>query len=154
MPAEETGWWLQNERSTLWVFATALLKNAIALGKERAPLEAHQWQRRRRALDWAAHAVLEETPRPCPAEEAVRVPLWKQRDHLFVFLDTPGVDPTHNLAEGQLPPAVIRRKLSCGNKTPPGARTFEVRASLAATCRQRKEDFLQRALPSARFPPA
>ncbi|MDQ3414747.1 MAG: transposase, partial [Verrucomicrobiota bacterium] len=63
-------------------------------------------------------------------------------------------DATNNLAERQLRPAVIRRKLSCGNKTRRGARTFEVLTSLAATCRQRKEDFLQMALASAPFQPA
>jgi transposase len=222
--SDETSWWLHNERSTLWVFATpertiyrvvehrdratlhesigpdypgvlvsdclsiyddatsrqhkcyahhlkairaaqsaraspscwleqveALLKNAIALSKQRAPWERAPWERQRRALDLAAHAVLEERPRSCPKEEAVRARLWKQRDHLFVFLDVPGVEATNNLAERQLRPAVIRRKLSCGNKTRRGARTFEVLASLAATCRQRGEDFLHMALASARF---
>ncbi len=44
--------------------------------------------------------------------------LNKQRDHLFTFLDHEGVDATNNLAERQLRPAVIARKISCGNKTP------------------------------------
>jgi transposase len=160
---DETSWWLQNERSMLWVFATpertlyrvvehrdratfhqtigpdypgvlvsdclsvyddatalqhncyahhlkaiaaaqaaratpsewlssveALLKNAIALNKERAELHEQQWQRRLAALRLAAHAVLEQSPRACPQEEAVRARLWKQRDHLFVFLEQPG----------------------------------------------------------------
>jgi transposase len=224
---DETSWWLQNERSTLWVFATpertlyrvvehrdratlhqtiapdyggvlvsdclsiyddatarqhkcyahhlkaiaaaqaaraspsewlgrveALLKNAILLSKERVALEGAQWQRRLRALRLAACAVLEENPRACVQEEAVRARLWKQRDHLFVFLEQPGVDATNNLAERQLRPAVIRRKLSCGNKTRRGARTFEVLASLAATCRQRGQDFLQSAANAARLQPA
>jgi transposase len=224
---DETSWWLNNERSTLWVFATpeqtlyrvverrdratlhetiapdyagvlvsdclsiydeatarqhkcyahhlkairaaqaaraspsgwleqveALLKSAIGLSKQRLQLDLAQWQRQRRALDLAVHAVLEERVRACPMEEAVRARLWKQRDHLFVFLDAPGVDATNNLAERQLRPAVIRRKLSCGNKTRRGARTFEVLASLAATCRQRGQDFLHLAASSARFQPA
>jgi transposase len=224
---DETSWWLQNERSMLWVFATsertlyrvvahrdratfhqmirpdyagvlvsdclsvyddatalqhkcyahhlkaiaaaqvaratpsewlhrveALLKNAITLGKERAELDEQQWQRELGALRLAAHAVLEESPRACPQEEAVRARLWKQRDHLFVFLEHSGVDATNNLAERQLRPAVIRRKLSCGNKSPRGARTFEVLTSLAATCRQRGEDFLQLASNAVRFQPA
>jgi transposase len=224
---DETSWWLQNERSTLWVFATpertvyrvvehrdratlhqtigpyyagvlvsdclslyddatsvqhkcyahhlkaiaaaqaaraspsgwlasveALLKNAIALSKERSVLERAQWEQAVRGLDLAAHAVLEENPRACVQEEAVRARLWKQRDHLFVFLERAGVDATNNLAERQLRPAVIRRKLSCGNKTRRGARTFEVLASLAATCRQRGEDFLQSAANAARLQPA
>lgn len=130
----------------------ALLKNAIALGKETPALEPEQREVRLRGLRLAAQAVLEETPRPCPQEEAVRRRLWKQRDHLFVFLETPGVDATNNLAERQLRPAVIRRKLSCGNKSPRGARTFEVLSSLAATCRQRGQDFLLLATEAARLP--
>ena len=80
--------------------------------------------------------------------------LWKQRDHLFVFLEHAGVEPTNNLAERQLRPAVIRRKLSCGNKSVRGARTFEILASLAATARQRGEDFLNLATEAARLQPA
>lgn len=225
--SDETSWWLNHERSTLWVFATPertlyrvvehrdratlhqtlgpdyagvlvsdclslyddatavqhkcyahhlkaiaaaqaaraspsdwlyrierLLKSAITLGKQRDQLEPNQWQRRIRALHLAAHALLEETPRACVQEEAIRARLWKQRDHLFVFLEHSGVDPTNNLAERQLRPAVIRRKLSCGNKTARGARTFEVLTSLAATCRQRGQDFLQLAIQAARLQPA
>lgn len=130
-----------------------LLRNAIALGKQRGQLQPDQWQRRLRALRLATHVVLEETPRACVQEEAVRARLWKQRDHLFVFLEHSGVDPTNNLAERQLRPAVIRRKLSCGNKTLRGARTFEVLTSLAATYRQRGQDFLQIATNAARLQP-
>jgi len=224
--SDETGWWLQNERSQLWVFATEqetvyrvvkhrdratfhqtippeyagvlvsdclcvyddatklqqkcyahhlraiaaakrmrptpsewlqqveqLLKSAMALAKEHALLDQTQWQSRLSALRLAGRVLLEETPRACVHEEAVRVRLWKQRDHLFVFLEHPGVDATNNLAERQLRPAVIRRKLSCGNRSHRGARTFEILASLAATCRQRGEDFLQMATNAARLQP-
>ena len=225
--SDETGWWLENERSQLWVFATPqqtvyrvvkhrdratfyqtispdyagvlvsdclsvyddatrvqqkcyahhlkaistakgmrtspsqwlqqveqLLKSAMALAKERAGLDQMQWANRLSALRLAARVLLEETPRACVHEEAVRMRLWKQRDHLFVFLEHPGVDATNNLAERQLRPAVIRRKLSCGNRSERGARTFEILASLAATCRQRGEDFLQIATNAARLQPA
>lgn len=95
----------------------------------------------REALEIMA-SVLLESPRADPAEERVRRRLAKQRDHLFTFLDVPEVPATNNLAERQLRPAVIARKLSCGNKTPAGARTWEILASLAATCTQRGESFL------------
>jgi ABC-type oligopeptide transport system ATPase subunit len=143
---DETGWWLENERSSLWVFTTLeqtlyrvvkhrdratlhqtiapnyegvlvsdclsvyddatavqqkcyahhlkaisaaqaaragpsdwlkaiemLLRSAMALGKQRGQLQPDQWQQRLSALHLAAHAVLEETPRTCVHEEAVRV---------------------------------------------------------------------------------
>ena len=77
------------------------------------------------------------------AEQRIVNRLTKQREHLLTFLYAPGVDPTNNLAERQLRPAVIARKLSCGNKTAAGARTFEVLASLAATCRQQGRSFAE-----------
>ena len=46
---------------------------------------------------------------------------------LFTFLDHPEVDATNNLAERLPRPAVISRKLACGNKTEAGARTWEIR---------------------------
>lgn len=51
------------------------------------------------------------------------------------------MEATNNLAERQLRPAVIARKLSCGNKTKDGAATWQVLASLAATCRQTGSSF-------------
>ncbi|MGF1534851.1 MAG: transposase, partial [Elainellaceae cyanobacterium] len=53
------------------------------------------------------------------------------------------VEATNNLAERQLRPAVISRKLSCGNKTPTGATTWAILASLAATCEQRGDSFIE-----------
>ena len=58
------------------------------------------------------------------------------------FTDHDGVDATNNLAERQLRPAVIARKISCGNKTPKGARTWQILTSLAATCAQRTTSFI------------
>ncbi|HEY9817200.1 MAG TPA: IS66 family transposase [Candidatus Obscuribacterales bacterium] len=75
-------------------------------------------------------------------EEKIRQRLSKQRDHLFTFLDSPAVEATNNRAERQLRPAVISRKVSCGNKTQAGARTWEILASLAATAQQRGESFV------------
>jgi transposase len=76
-------------------------------------------------------------------EISVAKRLLKQRNHLLTFLEVPGVAPTNNLAERQLRPAVIARKLSCGNKTESGKVTFEVLASLAATCRQQGRSFVE-----------
>lgn len=95
----------------------------------------------RRALEVQADVLL-EAPRRDPGEERLRRRLLKQRDHLFTFLEHPDVPATNNLAERQLRPAVIARKLSCGNKTPAGAHTWEVLASVSATCTQRGESFL------------
>lgn len=123
--------------------AKALLQRAIALGKTRA-LEAFDpaaFAQERQQLDQEAGALfaLDHADRQ---EEILYNRLTNQRDHLFTFLDHPGVDATNNLAERQLRPAVIARKLSCGNKTMSGARTFQILASAAATCAQIHTSFI------------
>ena len=118
----------------------ALLTGAMALKAEMACLPAVQVARLRQALEANADRLLGQQanagPDAAPVAEKLRQRLLKQRDHLFTFLDHEAVDATNNLAERQLRPAVISRKLSCGNKTVRGARTWQVLASLAATCRQ------------------
>jgi hypothetical protein len=64
------------------------------------------------------------------------------------------VDPIFDFFGPTLTAALRARVSPSGSKTRPGARIFEVLASLAATCRQRGEDFLQLAAASARFQPA
>jgi hypothetical protein len=123
--------------------AKALLQRAIALGKTRAlpSFDPEVFAQERQQLNVAATALftLDHIARQ---EEIVHNRLTKQRDHLFTFLDHPGVGATNNLAERQLRPAVIARKLSCGNKTMAGVRTFQILASLAATCAQTAANFV------------
>jgi hypothetical protein len=66
----------------------------------------------------------------------------KHRDHLFTFLYVEEVEPTNNAAERALRPAVIARKLSAGNRSPTGAQTHGIIASLAQTARQNGRDFI------------
>jgi len=117
-----------------------LLHDAMAL--KRQALEAPERAQRRLALEARAGELL-AGPRPTNLEEKVRRRLVKQQDHLFTFLEVEEVDATNNLAERQLRPAVIARKVSCGNKTTKGAHTWEILTSLAATCAQQAESFAQ-----------
>ena len=119
----------------------AMLRAAVALQQQKAELSLETFSALRQALEHKAVQLLESS-RSEPNEEAVRKRLQKQRDHLFTFLDHDGVDATNNLAERQLRPAVIARKISCGNKTPKGARTWQILASLAATSAQRAASFI------------
>lgn len=127
----------------------AMLRAAVALQGHKAQCDPQSFHHLRQSLQRRAVQLL-DSPRSEPSEEAVRNRLQKQRDHLFTFLDHDGVDATNNLAERQLRPAVIARKISCGNKTQKGARTWQILASLAATCAQRATSFtaeLARAAP-------
>jgi hypothetical protein len=130
----------------------ALLKAALLLKKCQAELRAQDYAQQRADLEARADPLL-AIPRAEPHEERVRARLSKQRDHLFTFLYHQEVDATNNLAERQLRPAVIARKLSCGNKTEPGAATWQVLSSLAATSVQRKESFLKLVMAAAARPP-
>jgi len=79
-----------------------------------------------------------------PIEEKIHLRLSKQRDHLFTFLQVEQVEATNNPAERSLPPAVITRKISSGNKTRKGADTWQVWASLNATAQQLGTHFNQK----------
>jgi len=86
-------------------------------------------------------------------DAAVRNRLAKQREHLLGCLEEPAAEPTNNRAERALRPAVIARKLSCGNRTVRGKRTFEILASLAATLAQRRQDFVNWLAPQLTLTP-
>ena len=75
-------------------------------------------------------------------ESRIRNRLRKQRKHLIGCLYELAAEPTNNRAERALRPAVIARKISCGNKTNRGRQTWQVLASVAATCVQRGEDLI------------
>ena len=138
----------------------ALLLGAMVLKVETAFLPAVKVAGMRQALEANADRLL-SAPRTvanvgidaAPIEERVRQRLLKQRDHLFTFLDHDAVEATNNLAERQLRPAVISRKLSCGNKTEAGARTWQTLASLAATCRQTGASFADFLIPRLALEP-
>jgi hypothetical protein len=123
-----------------------LLHAAMRLACLRGDLPPPEVIRIRQYLDRRADELL--TPvRSDPDEQRVANRLRKRRHCLFTFLDHPGVDATNNRAERALRPAVIARKLSCGNKTEAGKRTWEILASLGATCRQRGTDLVEHLRP-------
>lgn len=133
----------------------ALLRSAMRLKPIMLRVASSKRIAIRQRLEEKADELL-GAPRGDPLEERIRRRLFKQRDHLFTFLDYPEVDATNNLAERQLRPAVISRKVSCGNKTASGARAWEILTSLSATCAQRKHsfvDFVATAMPLV-APPA
>lgn len=120
----------------------ALLRTALWLKALQLEPDRERFNLCVRSLRVRAHQLL-DNPRAQPQEEKVRMRLWKQRDHLFTFLERNDVPATNNLAERQLRPAVIARKISCGNKTENGAQSWQILASLAATCRQDRRSFIQ-----------
>lgn len=118
---------VKNPTSEFLMEVQLLLRTALAVGT----LDGDKARQVARLKAWARRLLLPE--RRDETEQKVRNRLEKQRLHLFTFLEYDGVDPTNNQAERDLRPAVIARKISCGNRTTAGARTFEILASTAAT---------------------
>ncbi len=69
-------------------------------------------------------------------------PLYGHRDWLWTFLDVEGVEPTNNVSERALRPAVIWRKLSFGTQSARGSRFVETILTVVETChRQSRNSF-------------
>ena len=120
----------------------ALLRKAMALKRRRGTIGDRGYA----VLRGKVHAELDRLlagvyTDPDNARLARR--LRKQREHLLRFLDRDGVDATNNLAEREIRPAVIARKLSAGNRTEVGAETHAVLASVLGTCRRQGMDIIQ-----------
>ena len=118
-----------------------LLHAAMSLHQLRDDLPPPEWSRKRQHLEERADELLLRTTPPSGAAK-VAARLQKRRQWLFTFLDDPALEATNNRAERSLRPAVIARKLSCGNKTQRGKRTWEILTSLTTTCHQRSQNFV------------
>jgi hypothetical protein len=128
---------LQNEPESAYLLAwKQLLQDAIAWKDQQGKLSAQAYQDGYIKLAIRS-AELFKKPRSSPAEESIHNRLEKQADHLFTFLLHQSVPATNNTAERSLRPAVVHRKISCGNKTRKGADTWQVLASVVTTTEQR-----------------
>ena len=67
--------------------------------------------------------------------------LADHREEWFLYLYNPALPTTNNLAERQIRPGVITRKLGGCNRTAAGALATKTLASLVATCRQQGRSF-------------
>jgi transposase len=119
-----------------------LFQQVIGLSHQRASLSPAQFASKKLQLERWADDLLD---RPCtqPGDLAVQNRLLKQQAHLLGCLAHAAAEPTNNRAERALRPAVIARKLSCGNKTDRGRRSWQILASLAATCDGLSTDFIE-----------
>lgn len=125
---------------------------ATALHRTRAEMDPAAFADLRARLHARCKDLLAH-PGSQPGDRAIWNRLLKQRDHLLGCLDEPAAEPTNNRAERALRPAVIARKLSCGNKTQAGRDAWQILASLAATCAQRAEDFVSYLVPRLSLAP-
>jgi transposase len=66
--------------------------------------------------------------------------LYDHRDWLWTFLDIEGVEPTNNVSERALRPAVIWRKLSFGTQSAHGSRFVETILTVIETCHKQSRN--------------
>jgi len=77
-----------------------------------------------------------------PKLKGMCAPLHKHRQWLWTFLEVEGVEPTNNVSERALRPAVIWRKLSFGTQSARGSRFVETILTVVETChRQSRNSF-------------
>jgi len=69
--------------------------------------------------------------------------LLKEKDNLFEFVKNPQVDGTNNAAERALRPPVVARKISGGNRSVKGAKTYEVLLSVVQTLHQHGKNLVE-----------
>jgi len=133
----------------------SLLLAALVLARQRATRSEEDFRQVMSRVQHGVESVLASAYTGPGVEKALHR-FRTHREHLFTFVGQPEVDPTNNLAERQLRPAVIARKASCGNRTESGKRTWQILASIGATCQQRAVSFAElvaRSMPLAAPPP-
>jgi len=114
----------------------------IALYHLREVIGREDFTAKRRAMERWCDALLSK-PVGQSGDVSVRNRLLKQRPHLLGCLYEPAAEPTNNRAERALRPAVIARKVSCGNKTERGRDGWQILSSIGATCQQQAIDFVE-----------
>jgi transposase len=112
------------------------LQQAIQLGRARK-LAIELWGERfwQRAVSDTEQqfADLLEPAQSDPDNRRLRKHLKAHQNEVLVFLHDPAITPTNSLAEREIRPAVIVRKVSAGNRTEAGAHAHEVLASITRT---------------------
>ena len=118
---------------------TAVLKDALALHRQRADLDAETYAEAAAAIERRLDRLIADHHSDAD-DDAARMArhLAKHRAHLLPFLYVTGLQPTNNEAERGLRPGVITRKVGGCNRTEEGAQAHSALASIGATCRKRR----------------
>ncbi len=77
-----------------------------------------------------------------PKTRGMAKAILKMKWALFTFVCERGVEPTNNVSERRVRPAVIARKLSFGTESPAGSRFVERVLTVTTTLRQQERNVL------------
>lgn len=116
---------------------TDILQQGLTLKAEKAKLDPFSFFQRTQDLETRLDALIAPQRRLSDRDNArFAKRLRKHRPHLLRFLYIDELDPTNNLAERMLRPAVITRKTNGCNRTRNGAAAHAILSSVLVTCRQ------------------
>jgi transposase len=116
---------------------TCLLQEALALKREKPTLFSRMFSQRAQILEERLDRLIATSRRFSDADNArFAKRLRKHRPHLLRFLYVDELEPTNNLAERMLRPAVITRKTNGCNRTQNGATAHSILSSVLVTCHQ------------------
>jgi transposase len=115
-------------------------KDVNALCQARLHMDAEEYAAEYLALKARLEALLTQPVKQI-GDRKFQNRMKNAQPHLLGCLEH-HVEATNNRAERAIRPAVIARKLSCGNKTPRGARTWEILVSHCTTLHQQGQDLL------------
>jgi transposase len=102
------------------------------------------FQRRMKPIERRILRLLREAHlRAEPKTSGVANAIFGQRDYLWAFVTTEGVEPTNNAAERAIRPAVLWRKGSFGTDSIDGSRFVERILSAATTLKQQHRHVLE-----------
>jgi transposase len=118
-----------------------LLGDAIRLWRQ-TEISAESRASRRQRLDERLDELIATPWKDAQAKRLIKR-LRRHRNHLFTFLDKPGVPFDNNLAERAVLPAVIIRKNSYANRSQHGADMQAVLMSIYRTLKQRGHNPLE-----------
>lgn len=118
-----------------------LLRGAMTLRERRSRLGAAGYPRACEKLEAALDRVLAEEQPDADNARFVKL-LKKHRQRVLTFLYVEGLEPTNNLAEREIRPEVVVRKISGGNRGDRGARAHAILGSVIRTCQRQGRDFL------------
>lgn len=135
---------LDHPRSPWAARVQAVLADALALRdrREAHAITEHGLAVARGRLVARLGRLLDTAP-ALPAAQRFAAHLDREFAAVFAFLWAPDVDATNWRAEHAIRPAVVNRKICGGNRTPRGAQTQEILASVIRTARQRLVDLTE-----------
>jgi len=119
----------------------SLLLAAIRLKRWQGQMSPVRYLKKVKALRERFRRLIRRRP-AFPGNARLAKHLRRHRSEVLLFLTEPELPATNNLAEQQIRPAVVLRKISAGNRTNAGALVHQVLATVTQTAHRHGQRFV------------